>query len=95
VGPFERRQAVEGRAHRESETVDVVVFGWCMARTNIYEAACAVVMRRYGLHPKRETVNFALPELAGEMTCEGARRLKGSGWVGALDEVRSTLPPRP
>jgi Arc/MetJ family transcription regulator len=71
-----------------------VVHGWCMARTNIDEAARAVVMRRYGLHTKRETVNFALRELAVEMTAAGARLLKGSGWVGDLDDLRSTLPPR-
>jgi Arc/MetJ family transcription regulator len=61
-----------------------------MARTNIDldDAACRVVMRRYGLHTKREAVNFALRELAAELTVEEARRLKGSGWEGDLGELR-------
>ena len=64
----------------------------CMARTNIDidEEACAKVMRRYGLRTKRDAVNFALRELAAEMTLEQARALEGSGWVGDLDEMRAT-----
>jgi len=46
-------------------------------------------MRRYGLHSKREAVNFALRELAAELTVEQARGLKGSGWDGDLAELRS------
>ncbi len=62
-----------------------------MARTNIEidDDACAAVMRRYGLGSKREAVNFALRELAAVSTPEEARRLKGSGWDGDLDTVRS------
>ncbi|HVA60560.1 MAG TPA: type II toxin-antitoxin system VapB family antitoxin [Mycobacteriales bacterium] len=62
-----------------------------MARTNIDidDTACRVVMRRYGLHSKREAVNFALRELAAELTVEQARGLKGSGWDGDLAELRS------
>ena len=46
------------------------VYGWCMARTNIDidEDACAVVMRRYALKTKRDAVNFALRQLAMEVT---------------------------
>lgn len=64
----------------------------CMARTNIDidDDACARVMRRYGLRTKREAVNFALRELAREMTLEDALALEGSGWVGDLDEMRAT-----
>ena len=64
----------------------------CMARTNIDidEDACAKVMRRYGLRTKRDAVNFALRELAAGMTLEEARAMRGSGWVGDLDEMRAT-----
>lgn len=61
-----------------------------MARTNIDidEAACAAVMRRYGFRTKREAVNFALNEMAVELSLEDARALRGSGWDGDLDELR-------
>lgn len=62
-----------------------------MARTNIDldEQACATVMRRYGLPTKREAVNFALRQLAVELSLDEARRLKGSGWDGDLAELRA------
>jgi Arc/MetJ family transcription regulator len=63
-----------------------------MARTNIDidEEACAVVMRRYHLTTKREAVNLALRMLAAEpLTAADARKLKGSGWEGDLDELRT------
>ena len=61
-----------------------------MARTNIDidEAACARVMRRFGLRSKREAVNFALREVATEIDLDHARRLRGSGWEGDLDAIR-------
>lgn len=47
-------------------------------------------MRRYRLATKREAVNFALRTLASEpLGIEEARRLRGSGWEGDLDEMRS------
>lgn len=64
-----------------------------MARTNIDvdDEACAEVMRRYRLATKREAVNFALRTLAAEpLSVEEARRLRGSGWQGDLDELRSS-----
>lgn len=63
-----------------------------MSRTNIDidEHACAAVMRRYGLSTKREAVNFALRELAAVLTPGEARKLRGSGWEGDLDEMRSS-----
>jgi Arc/MetJ family transcription regulator len=64
-----------------------------MSRTNIDvdEAACRAVMNRYGLTTKREAVNFALRTLAAEpLTVEEARRLRGSGWEGDLDEMRQS-----
>lgn len=69
------------------------VYGWCMSRTNIDvdDEACAEVMRRYRLATKREAVNFALRTLAAEpLSVEEARRLRGSGWQGDLDELRSS-----
>jgi len=64
-----------------------------MARTNIDvdDEACAEVMRRYRLATKREAVNFALRTLAAEpLSVEEARRLRGTGWQGDLDELRSS-----
>ena len=64
----------------------------CMTRTNvdIDDAACAEVMRRYRLATKREAVNYALRTLAAEpLGVDEARGLRGSGWEGDLDELRS------
>jgi Arc/MetJ family transcription regulator len=63
-----------------------------MARTNIDldDEACAVVMRRYHLATKKEAVNFALRTLAAEpLGLDDARRLRGSGWDGDLEELRA------
>lgn len=63
-----------------------------MARTNIDidDDACAVVMARYRLRTKRDAVNLALRTLAAEpLDLERARRLRGSGWEGDLDEMRA------
>ena len=63
-----------------------------MARTNIDidDQACADVMRRYQLATKREAVNFALRTLAAEpMSVEKARALRGIGWEGDLEAMRS------
>lgn len=68
------------------------MYRWCMSRTNIDvdEEACATVMRRYRLATKREAVNFALRTVAAEaLDLEQARRLRGSGWEGDLDELRT------
>ena len=64
----------------------------CMSRTNvdIDDEACAVIMRRYHLTTKREAVNFALRALAAEpFGVDEARRLRGSGWEGDLNELRT------
>lgn len=64
-----------------------------MSRTNIDidEAACQAVMVRYHLASKRDAVNFALRTVAGEpLSLDDARRLRGSGWDGDLDELRRT-----
>lgn len=70
----------------------MMVYVACMSRTNlnIDDEACAEVMRRYRLTTKREAVNFALRALAAEpFGVDEARRLRGSGWDGDLDELRS------
>jgi Arc/MetJ family transcription regulator len=64
-----------------------------MGRTNVEidDAACEVVMRRYRLATKKEAVNFALRTVAAEaLDLDEARRLRGSGWEGDLDEVRTS-----
>ena len=69
------------------------MYRWCMARTNIDidDDACRVVMDRYQLRTKRDAVNFALRALATErLDLAAARQLRGSGWEGDLDEMRST-----
>lgn len=64
----------------------------CMTRTNLDldERACATVMRRYDLPSKRAAVNFALRQLAAELSVEQARALRGSGWEGNLAELRES-----
>lgn len=65
----------------------------CMSRTNIDldEDACRAVMDRYHLSTKRAAVNFALRTLAAEpLDLDAARRLRGSGWDGDLDEMRTS-----
>ena len=64
-----------------------------MSRTNIDidEKACAAVMRRYQFSTKREAVNFALQTLASEpLNIDEARKLRGSGWDGDLEELRAS-----
>ena len=63
-----------------------------MARTNIDidEDACRSVMNRYHFSTKRDAVNFALRAMAAEpLDLDHARALRGSGWDGDLDELRS------
>jgi len=69
------------------------VYRWCMARTNIDidDEAVEAVMRRYQLKSKRDAVNFALRAMAGEaLSLDEARALRGSGWEGDLDEMRTS-----
>lgn len=63
-----------------------------MARTNIDldEPLVEEVMRRYHLSTKREAVHFALKSLIGDtMTLEEALAMRGTGWEGDLDAIRS------
>ncbi len=69
-----------------------MVYDRCMSRTNVNidDMACAEVMRRYHLRTKREAINFALRSLAAEpLSVDEARRLRGSGWEGDLEEMRT------
>ena len=71
----------------------VIVYSWCMSRTNIEidDEACAAVMARFRLETKRDAVNLALRRLAGEALSVGeARSLRGSGWDGDLEEMRTS-----
>lgn len=64
-----------------------------MSRTNIDldDAACDAVMERFNLRSKRDAVNLALRRLAAEpLDVDDARRLRGSGWDGDLDEMRGS-----
>jgi Arc/MetJ family transcription regulator len=64
-----------------------------MSRTNIDidDEACRTVMDRYRLRSKRDAVNLALRMLAGEaLDLDQARALRGSGWDGDLDAMRTT-----
>ena len=68
------------------------VYHWCMGRTNIDvdDDACRVVMQRYNLSTKREAVNLALRLVAAEaLSVDDARAMRGSGWDGDLEELRS------
>ncbi len=64
-----------------------------MSRTNIDidEGACAEVVRRYHLATKQKAVNLALRLLAANpLSLDEDRALRGSGWEGDLDELRSS-----
>ena len=74
----------------------VKVYTRCMVRTNvdIDDRACAEVMRRYRLATKREAINLALRMLAAETaSVDEARSLRGIGWEGDLDAMRSSRAP--
>lgn len=63
-----------------------------MGRTNIDldDEACAAVMQRFRLETKRDAVNLALRRLAAiPPDLEEARSLRGSGWEGDLEEMRT------
>ena len=69
------------------------VYAWCMSRTNIDidDEACLAVMERYQLSSKRDAVNLALRRLATEpLGVDQARRLRGTGWDGDLDQMRAS-----
>jgi Arc/MetJ family transcription regulator len=68
-----------------------------MSRTNIEldDALIAEVMRRYGVATKQEAVDLALRRLVGApLRPEFLQSLKGVGWGGELDGLRSAESPR-
>ena len=70
-----------------------MVYARCMSRTNvdIDDRAWEAVMRRYRLKTKREAINFVLRALGAEpFGVDEARRLRGSGWEGDLDALRTS-----
>jgi Arc/MetJ family transcription regulator len=63
-----------------------------MTRTNIDvdDDASRTVMQRYNLSTKRDAVNLALRLVAAEaLSVDDARAMRGSGWDGDLEELRS------
>lgn len=69
------------------------VYARCMTRINVEidDQACAEVMRRYRLATKREAINLALRMLAAETaSVDEVRSLRGIGWEGDLDAMRSS-----
>ena len=63
-----------------------------MSRTDvdIDDEACAEVMRRYRLKTQSEAINLALRTLASaKFSLDEARALRGIGWDGELDAMRS------
>ena len=73
-----------------------MVYRLFMSCTNvdIDDEACATVMRRYQLTTKRDEINLALRTLAAEpLGLDDARKPRGTGWVGDLDEMRTHRSP--
>lgn len=70
-----------------------MVYSAFMARTNIDidDELLTLVMRRYGVHTKREAVELALRRLAGEpLTIEEALAMRGVGAIGEMpDDIGS------
>lgn len=63
-----------------------------MGRTNIEidDTLIEEAMRRFDLSSKREAVDFALRRLVGvPLTTEFLRSMRGIGWGGDLDALRS------
>ena len=68
----------------------------CMVRINvdIDDRARAEVMRRYKLATKGEAINYALRTLAAQpASVDEARTLRGIGWEGDLEAMRSGRSP--
>ena len=65
-----------------------------MARTNVVvdDELVERVMTRYSLRTKRDAIDFALRKAVGEvMSKEDALAMRGVGWDGNLDEIRSPM----
>jgi Arc/MetJ family transcription regulator len=71
-----------------------LVYGWCMARTNIDidDELVAEVIRRFGVTTKKDAVDLALRRLVGTpLTAEFLLGLEGLGWEGDLDKIRDDV----
>jgi Arc/MetJ family transcription regulator len=74
-----------------------VVYRLHMARTNIEidDELAKRVMRRHGVSTKREIVDIALRRLDVEpMDRDEALAMRGTGWDGDLEQMRSPAPRR-
>ncbi|MGO1948412.1 MAG: type II toxin-antitoxin system VapB family antitoxin [Mycobacteriaceae bacterium] len=72
------------------------VYMMCMRRRNIDtdDALVMEVMRRYDVSTKKDAVDLALRRLAGvPLSKEFVQGLRGIGWSGDLDEMRSSESP--
>ncbi len=70
----------------------IQVYHGAVGRTNVVldDKLMRRVMRLYGFHTKRETIDYALRQLAGRRHTQGDMlELRGIGWEGDLDEMRS------
>jgi len=66
-----------------------MVYHTHMARTNIDldEELVEIIMRRYGIHTKREAVDLALRNLAGTpMTIAEALDMRGAHAIGTIPD---------
>lgn len=66
-----------------------------MGRTNVVvdDKLITRVMKLYGLRTKREAIDFALRQVAGERDPRGLMSLWGIGWEGDLHEMRKKRTP--
>jgi Arc/MetJ family transcription regulator len=75
--------------------IAIVVYLWYMTRTNIDidDDLVGEVMRRHDVRTKREALDLALRRLVGvPLTRDFLLDLRGLGWGGDLDELRSADP---
>ena len=69
-----------------------------MGRTNVVvdDSLVERVMRLYGLKTKREAIDYALRMLAGVPDAnKKTLELRGSGWEGDLEALRTSRVPEP
>ena len=77
-------------AHWGERASGIAIARW-LRNIDIDDELCQRVMERYHLSTKREAVNMALRHLAGEpLDLDDARAMRGTGWDGDLDEMRSS-----
>jgi Arc/MetJ family transcription regulator len=66
-----------------------------MVRTNVVldEDLVRRVMEMFGLKSKRAAIDYALRRVAGVGDRKLIMELRGTGWIGDLDEMRRDEPP--